>query len=345
MTDPRSVAAWAAFRKRITEQGGEVLETEWRGSGTPHMIRCKNGHINTPLPCNISRGQGPCRRCAGQDSATAERKFRQRVREAGGQVVGPYVNCDTPVLVICAQGHESTPTPYRATRWGICATCAGQSPVAAEAAFRARVAALGGTVIGPYVNSLTRIDCICPVGHPCRPTPAYVRGGKGMCPVCAQNDPETARKGFHDRVAALGGRVVGSYVSNRTPVHCVCREGHDCRPRPDSLAMGQGLCGKCAGRAWDVLYVVVNSELARVKFGVTSGNPRARLGNHRRAGYAEVIRVLPGLPDAHRLEKHVRMALREAGIAAAQGREYFDLAALPLVLNMVDGWTSVASRP
>jgi hypothetical protein len=335
------VAAWESFCKRIAELGGEVLEFQWRGSGTPHKVRCKNGHINTPLPCNISNGQGPCRRCAGQDSATAERDFRRRVNRAGGRVIGSYVNCDTPVLVTCAQGHMSTPTPYRATRGGICNVCAGQSPVEAEAAFRARVAALGGTVVGRYVNSLTRIDCVCPIGHACRPTPAYMRKSKGMCPVCAQNDPETARRGFYNRVAALGGRVVGPYINSVIPVECLCREGHTCRPRPSSLTVGQGLCAKCAGKTWDALYVVANPELARVKFGVTSGDPRARLGDHRRAGYVEVVRVLRNLPDSHALERHVRASLRDANILPAQGREYFDMAALPVVLDIVDGWSMV----
>lgn len=337
------VAAWESFCKRVTELGGEVLETEWRGSGTPHTVRCKDGHFNTPLPCNISNGQGLCRQCAGQDSATAERAFRRRVSEAGGRVVGSYVNCDTPVRVVCAQGHETAPTPYRATRGVVCTACAGLDPVAAEATFHARVATLGGVVVGPYIDSKTRVACICPAGHPCRPTPSYLWKGKGMCPVCARNDPETGRKAFYDRVNALGGRVVGPYVNSTTLVSCVCREGHACRPRPSSLTIGQGLCGQCAGKTWDVFYLTVNPTLRRLKFGVTSGDPRARLGNHHRAGYVKVVRVLPNLPDAHALEWHVRTMLREAGIAAVQGREYFGLTALPFVLNIVDGWATAAA--
>jgi hypothetical protein len=80
-------------------------------------------------------------------------------------VAGPYINCDTPVRVICAYGHESTPTPYRATHWGICAACAGQSPAEEERKFRARVAAQGGRVVGKYVNSKTRVAIICAAGH------------------------------------------------------------------------------------------------------------------------------------------------------------------------------------
>ena len=100
------------------------------------------------------------------------------------------------------------------------------------------------------------------------------------------------------------------------------------------------MCCTCAGSLWDVFYVTVNPALGRMKFGITSGDPRGRLGNHRRAGYSEVVRVLPDLPDARRLEQHVRAALREAGVVAVQGWEYFDRSALALVLDIVDGWAA-----
>jgi hypothetical protein len=59
------------------------------------------------------------------------------------------------------------------------------------------------------------------------------------------------------------------------------------------------------------------------------------------SGYVEVVRVLRNLPDSHALERHVRASLRDANILPAQGREYFDMAALPVVLDIVDGWSMV----
>ena len=136
--------------------------------------------------------------------------------------------------------------------------------------------------------------------------------------------------------------MVGPYTTNNGLVHVICKNGHDCWPRPSSLTIGQGLCAQCAGREWDVFYVVVSSLQRRVKFGITSGDPRARLGNHRRAGYTEVVRVLPERPGAALLERHVRATLRDADIFPLHGREYFDLEALPVVLGVVYHWTPVA---
>jgi hypothetical protein len=87
-----------------------------------------------------------------------------------------------------------------------------------------------------------------------------------------------------------------------------------------------------------VLYVVANPVLGRVKFGVTSGDPRGRLADHRRAGYTEIMRVCCDLPTAAVLERHVQTTLRDARIPPVQGREYYDLSALPVVLDVVDGW-------
>lgn len=338
-----SIAAEAAFRARVAQLGGEVIEPEWLGSSKPHRVRCGQGHLCRPRPNDVHGGQGICRACSGVLPDVAEAAFRARIAELGGQVVGEYRNTATPVDCICPAEHPCSPRPNSIQQGrGMCFDCSGRNPAVAEVAFRARVAELGGQVIGKYASEDTPADCLCPVGHPCRPTPSYLRKQKGMCPVCAQNDPDTAERTFYARVGALGGRVVGPYVNSMTFVECICPQGHRCRPRPNSVQQGQGICGACRGAAWDVLYVVTSPTLGRVKFGVTSGDARARLADHRRAGYPEVIRVLPGLDDAHALERHIRVTLRAADITPAQGREYFHIDALALVLDVVDGWTSAA---
>ncbi|WP_327135397.1 hypothetical protein OG311_37345 [Streptomyces sp. NBC_01343] len=51
----------------MEELGGTVLEPEWLGSGTPHRVRCPEGHLCDPTPGNIRYGTGLCRVCAGLD--------------------------------------------------------------------------------------------------------------------------------------------------------------------------------------------------------------------------------------------------------------------------------------
>jgi hypothetical protein len=98
----------------------------------------------------------------------------------------------------------------------------------------------------------------------------------------------------------------------------------------------------CAGKTWDVFYVVIDEVHDTVKFGITSGDPRPRLGIHARNGFDSVVRLIECLPGdlALRLERAVRAALRDAREAPVRGREYFPARVLGLVLDVVDGWTA-----
>jgi hypothetical protein len=53
---------------------------------------------------------------------------------------------------------------------------------------------------------------------------------------------------FHKNIKELGGKVIGEYVSSNKPVHCKCKNGHDCNPRPGNIQQGRGMCNICAGR-------------------------------------------------------------------------------------------------
>jgi hypothetical protein len=91
---------------------------------------------------------------------------------------------------------------------------------------------------------------------------------------------------------------------------------------------------------WDVFYVVANRPAARIKFGITSGDPRPRLTVHRRSGYEEILRLMTGLPGivAPEVESAARAALALAGVVPVQGWEYYDISALAIVLDVADNW-------
>lgn len=226
---------------------------------------------------------------------------------------------------------------------GMCLICSGKDRAVAETKFRTLVEEWGGQDVGPYINVDTGVDCICPLGHPCALTPYNFRQGNSGCKICSGLDSPTAARQFHDRLSAQGCRAVGPYVNVMTPVLCVCKGGHLCMPTPNNIQRGQGACAACAGKVWDAFYVVINPAEGRVKFGITSGDPGGRLAVHQRAGYTEIVRSLPGIAAAAALERHVIATLRDAGVLAVRGREHFDISALPLVLDIVDGWTLSAA--
>lgn len=406
---PRSQAAWDAFRERVTELGGEVLEPQWLGDGTPHRVRCSRGHECTPRPNNERKGIGICRTCAGQDPRAAETAFRARLDELGATLLEPqWLGANTPHRLRCAAGHECKPRPasLRAGR-GPCNVCTGNDSQAAWNAFRVRVAESGGSVLEPaWLGANTRHRVRCAVGHDCMTLPASTRRGEGICRACAGKDPKSAEAAFRARVADLGGLVLESrwlgadiphrvqcpaghvakprpsdirqgqglcltcvygewsiraelafrarvaelggsvlepeWLGNHVPHRVRCAAGHFTKTRPSQVQQGCGLCRHCRGMVWDAFYVVADDEEQSIKFGITSGDPRPRLKKHARDGFDRVIRLSEGLPGdlAPRLERAVLAALRDVRETPVRGREYFPARVLGLVLDVVDGWTT-----
>ncbi|MFD5792429.1 hypothetical protein ACFWIO_02655 [Streptomyces diastatochromogenes] len=88
-----------------------------------------------------------------------------------------------------------------------------------------------------------------------------------------------------------------------------------------------------------MFYVVVDEVTNRIKFGISSGDPRPRLGDHARDGFEVVVRLLADLPKtvAPDLERDVKATLTLAGIKPIRGREYFDRRfAEAVILDVVD---------
>lgn len=153
---------------------------------------------------------------------------------------------------------------------------------------------------------------------------------------------------FRARVEELGGCVLETeWLGVLKPHRIRCSAGHESTPRPTALQQGSGLCRTCGGKAWDVFYVVADDINDVVKFGITSGDPRPRLGRHACDGFDSVLRLVEGLPGdlAPRLERTIRAALEDAREAPVRGREYFPAHVLPLVLDLVDGWTTATPAP
>lgn len=223
----------------------------------------------------------------------------------------------------------------------MCWTCVGHDPVTAAAAFRAKVTALGGTILGEYGNAHAKVHVRCAAGHDCYPIPHSVRKGSGICLECAGMDSPACEAKFRARLAELGATpLYGKWLGSSRPHRVRCSAGHDCRPRPGDVLQGCGICRVCRGGVWDAFYVVTSVEA--VKFGVTSGDPRPRLRAHARAGFTEVVRLTTGLPGpiAPDAEQAVRAALALASEKAIRGREYFNISCLALILDVADSWLS-----
>lgn len=120
--------------------------------------------------------------------------------------------------------------------------------IAAEAAFRERLAQLGAELLEPEWLGLCKKHHVrCSAGHDCYPMPASVRRGQGICLRCVKRDPGDAEARFRARLAELGAELQVPYVNTKTRHHVRCAAGHDCYPRPNTLqSTPYGICRVCA---------------------------------------------------------------------------------------------------
>jgi hypothetical protein len=276
-------------------------------------------------------------------SAASEAAFRVRLKGAGATLLEPaWLGVDAPHRIRCRAGHEVSPTPTNVKRGGeVCRTCAHRDTAAAETGYRAHLDAIGATAMWSEWRGGHKAHHVrCAAGHDCYPLWINVQRGTGICRACARQDPAISERAFRELLASLGADLVGDYANARRPVQVRCAAGHDCYPTPDNVRRGQGVCSFCANRIWDAFYVVAHVSEPRVKFGITSGKAKARLYQHRRAGYATIHLLRTGLPGqaARHTENTVRAALDDAGEHPIKGREYFDVSCLGLILDVAEHW-------
>lgn len=347
----RTARTEAEFRARLAELGVTLMAPEYLGYNAPHPAICAAGHECTPRPNNLRRGRGACRTCSGRDSAVSEAAFRSRVAELGGTVLEPaWLGNRGYHQIRCASGHLTNVQPNRVQQGGgICAICAGRSAEAAEARFRAGLAKLGATLLETeWLGSQTPHRIRCVRGHEVTTTPSQVRARRTCCRTCSRRDSDAAAREFRARLTQMGATLLEpKWLGNQYPHRVMCAAGHQCSPRPESVQQGQGVCRRCAGKTWDAFYVVVDPDAKLLKFGITSGSGRRRLGHHRRDGFVTVHRFLSGLPGdtAPRLERDVRATLILAGEEAVRGREYYSDRVTALVLDIVDHYPNVPRPP
>lgn len=234
------------FTTNINKMGGKVL-----GKCIGQMIRvpciCPEGHECNPVPYYILKGREMCKYCSKNSPERAFEEFRQIVEKQKGIIVGRYINVNTRVDCICSEGHGCRPIPRRArVKGNICKKCTKICPIEAKNYFMEKIQKMGGIVTGEYINTSTRVECLCPIGHKCYPTPNVIKAGQGMCRRCTGRCPIEAENNFIQNVEKLGGIIIGKYINTHTPVECICANNHKCKAVPGSLRDGLGMCKKCS---------------------------------------------------------------------------------------------------
>jgi hypothetical protein len=130
------VRAEQEFLASVAQQGGRLASgARYVDSATPVAVICALGHTWRATPRNVQQGWGicdPCGKAAAKAKTGAARvekaasSFLARVESQGGRLASGarYIDNNTPVDVVCANGHLCRPRPGSVQKGrGVCAKC------------------------------------------------------------------------------------------------------------------------------------------------------------------------------------------------------------------------------
>ncbi|MFE6551685.1 hypothetical protein ACFVHS_25240 [Streptomyces sp. NPDC057746] len=117
----------------------------------------------------------------------------------------------------------------------------------AEAAFRARLADLGATLLETdWLGANTKHRLRCVNGHESSTRPGMVLYGKGVCRKCPGVGTHRAAAKFRKRLAELGVTLLDNdWHGTKAYYQAICPEGHECTYCPDELSRGRAGCSTC----------------------------------------------------------------------------------------------------
>ena len=183
-----SAAVEAAFRLRVSELGGTVLEPKWLGHLKHHQVRCAAGHLTKARPNSVQQGGGICAVCAGRSVDGAEVKFKAGLAELGATLLETeWLGSGALHRIRCAQGHEVTTRPNQVRgRNSCCRICSRRDSDTAAREFSERLAELGAVLLETkWLGNRNPHRVLCSSGHQCSPRPESVQQGQGICRRCS----------------------------------------------------------------------------------------------------------------------------------------------------------------
>jgi hypothetical protein len=169
-------------KSKFEEEGYELLSTEYKNNYTKLDYICPNNHEHS-ITWHDWQGGKRCPYCYGNKKLTID-TIRKKFEDEGYTLLSTeYINNKTPLEYICPNGHKGS---IIWNSWVIgtrCPFCYGNNTSTIEDIefeLKKRNYKLLG---GKYVNSKTKIKCICDFGHIHYNSLTNLKQGC-WCPVC-----------------------------------------------------------------------------------------------------------------------------------------------------------------
>lgn len=216
-------------RAKAKEQGGRCLSERCRGWEDRVLLECAQGHRWNMAAVRVRRGTwcARCRACAPHDLAF----MRQIARDREGECLSKrYVDSDTPLRWVCAEGHKWKAKPGTIVQGAWCRVCRrgwGRSRRALTIDIMHEMAReRGGKCLSEHYSGIySKLRWRCAAGHEWVTVANNVRRG-GWCPQCSGAIHGTLER-MHELAMLRGGRCLSrSWNDHRKALQFECGAGH-----------------------------------------------------------------------------------------------------------------------
>ncbi len=168
-------------------RGGECLATECRNNASKAGWRCAKGHVWQATPDTVGRVGCWCSRCHNEGLKLTLEEIQAAAARKGGKCLSTeYINSQTRMRWQCEKGHVWETTANKIQLGGWCPTCSFDRKRGTIERMQALAHERGGRCVSTeYINSNTKLEWECRLGHRWMTTPTCIVSGQAWCPQCA----------------------------------------------------------------------------------------------------------------------------------------------------------------
>jgi len=236
----------------------DYSKVEYVNSNTNVIITCnKHGDFLQRPTHHINRKQG-CKKCSGRCSNTND--FIEKVKEIHGDRYDysktNYINCKTPIVIICKEHGEFTQTPDGHFQGRGCHTCGINDRRLKQTKSIQQFIQQSINVHGykydyskvEYKNCKIPVIIICNEHGEFQQTPEVHYLGSGCSKCAGRYQPSTEE--FIERAREIHGDTYDyskiEYINSNTHVTILCKEHGEFQQTPQKHLMKRG-CDICGG--------------------------------------------------------------------------------------------------
>jgi hypothetical protein len=231
------------IREIAHSKGGKLIEIFYDDNNRRKATYiCKNNHEWSADASNIATSW--CKQCSKNKPIT-QYEVEKLISKLGGKLLSSYTNNLIKISIECNEGHvweTSFSHIKHSNSW--CPKCSNNVPPTQEMVEQYAIEKYG-TCLSTYVNSKTKMQWVCELGHVWKSDYNHIRGGD-WCPQCSVTRKPT-QKEVNMLAKKVGGKCLSKYINSKTKMNWVCSNGHTWKAVYNTIKRGSW-CPHCRNK-------------------------------------------------------------------------------------------------